>query len=535
MVSIHAASIAANQFFQGLLGQLEAPQPSWQITPALPAAAQTATDNLLAIMRTLCAPDSGWPEDKPQIPDNLLPYVSDETEELLETLQPWVAAISATTASIKDPPASSLAANPATLVADLSAFLLWAIAASHPTAMKLLEGVSARLSQHPDAYGVRLVPVLKLRVDGEDYALDLATQTHFASSLTLAESAVLQLPDQTSPALMLSQWQTLFWRHAIAIAPGLEKWQHGITGKLLLPGHNWATTTASLALKFVPLTLAVTVREPASHTWEAAPAGDMADAAMPSARVWHAEPDLFSAFETDIISNESLEMAQKFSLESDVTLTDFPAVQRAIAPTEIERLGQSATLNPQDIAAQLAPLNLVERIYQVIRPEQTVAPLLLRSPLSLGELCHQVKWLWIRASQDLMPLMSGISARCLTVGHVWEMGTIATIGQLVIREAGHNPIVLDVTTGEWESDLSTVTAADDMLHLQTSTALPRSLWQVADLETYLNDLTRQRSPILAYLQTEVPITVTSPHDALFPESAKTPLTLQFKIAIKFLA
>lgn len=532
MVLTYAAPIAANQFFQGLFYRQEASNWHGQTALRLPMVAEAATEKLLKIMRTLCAPDSGWPEDKPQTPENLLPYVADEAEELLETLQVWASGC-CTAAPMPGTNSNPEVRGNLKLFSELSAYFLWAIAASTPAAMKLLEGISTQLSCQAASHGVRLVPVLQVHCDHADYALDLATQTYFDPQIVLSETAVLQLPDQDVAAMSLAQWQQRIWQGAIAIAPELRQWQRGTAIQLLLPGQAWTTASALLWLKFVPLTVAVggISTKPDEDTWKYDTTLNLDDMGIPNARVWQAEVDERTTLvDADIVANAPNGLSHRFSLEADVAFEDIAGLQAAIAPLAIDQVRQRFQLSSG--TTDLSPLELVEAVYTVIHPEKSLEPLPLRSPLTLAELCQQVKWLWIRASQDLMPLMAGVTARRLAARQPWDVGTVVTVGQLVIQDQTEKAI-LDVTSGAWEMG-ETPLDTGEILHLQTPTRLPQTLWRGEDLAAYCNDWVRQRSPLLAHLMPGIPAKLTSPHDALFPDIADEPLTLRFQIAINFL-
>jgi len=188
MMSTDSTTLTAHQLLQRICwpqhGEVSA------IAPALPPAVQTKIDALGHVLQTLRAADSGWPVDQPQTHETLLPYVTDEVEELLEALHA----------------AAPVAVEPAPTVptpqpiADLSTTWLWAIAASLPTAMQLLEEVAASSRDQPAAYGVRLVPLLKLQPAGLDYTLDLATQVLLPHLQEFAPTALIQLLDEpTAP------------------------------------------------------------------------------------------------------------------------------------------------------------------------------------------------------------------------------------------------------------------------------------------------------------------------------------------------
>jgi hypothetical protein len=533
MLSTHVAPIAASQFFQGLFCPLETAATDWLPLTPLPTEAQGAITTLLDLVRTLCAPDSGWPADQPLTPEQLLPYVTDEAEELREALQHWAAPAP----TGHEPPANSgpeAMLKPPELLADLSTFLLWAIAASTPIAMDLLEGIAATLTPSPAAHGVRLVPVLHLQLEEASYALDLSTQTHFDAAIRMGESTVLQLPDSDLPAMTLAEWREYIWPRMQAIAPRLQPWQQGTPLQVLLPGQTWTMAQASLSLEFVPLNWAVTGTQGTPEIdWYRWSEESLSDLGQPSVRVWTAEPADRAALDTAIVSETPGPLTQRCSGESDVLFEDEVAWQRVIAPMAIESIGYPRYSDPRPHPdLQQERLHLVETVFAVAQAQALAGGPVVRSPLSLMALCHHLKWLWIRASQTLMPLMSGVSARRLSLEQPWELGTLATRGQLLIQSTAIAPAVIDVSTGEWQTAPPALQDTD-IVHLQSPTGLPQELWRVGDLTTYLNAQIQPRSSVLAYLMHDVPVRLTSPHDALFPEATENQAALRFQIVIDF--
>ena len=535
MVSIHAAPILASQFFQGLFCRTGASSLEWQTPQPLSATVHRAAETLLDLVHTLCAPQSGWPTDTPLTPANLLPYVADEAEELLEALQQWLTDQATESPKQVASQAADEIQRAPELFADLSAFLLWAIAASTPAAMNLLEGVSAQLPQRPEAYGVRLVPVLEVQLNQENYVLDLATQTHFEPELTLADHTILPLSDPMTVAMSLAQWRTYIWEKVLAIAPHLQEWQRGIALQVLLPGREWLPTKAILGFKFVPMTWAVaTARRLDDDDWVIQSDASLMNRGIPSARVWRAETPPVAVSETDVEAQGIPNTFQQFSLESEVIFETADALRRALIPIEIEQISH-LWRTTHLTSEQFSSLDLLTGMFQALHLESSLLSPLLLSPLSLAELCHQVKWLWIRANQTLMPLMSGVSARRLPLGQSWETGTLVTLGHIIIQAGAVGQAIIDVSTGEWTVEPSTLKESD-IVHLKTHVGLPQDLWNVGHLTDHLNALIQQRSPILAYLMEDVPMRLTSPYDALFPEpeALKGNLSLRFHLWVDFL-
>ncbi|NER84549.1 MAG: hypothetical protein F6K42_34520, partial [Leptolyngbya sp. SIO1D8] len=255
MLPSSAASVTASQLLQGVFRRENTQLPA----PAqIPPFVQQAIVKLVNIVQTLCASDNDWPQDLPQTPENLVPYVSEETEELLDTLHQWQSVLPLHS-SLQTAQQPSPADSPLELISDLGTHLVGSLAASTPETMGLLEGLAANLQIFPGAVqpqGVRLVPVLTVIFDDGQYELDLVTQTAFDSSSALPNDSLLQLSDRSSliPPVSLACWREKLWAKAIAITPEIQQWQQEQTLQILLPGRTWEPIQCTLSLQFVILT-----------------------------------------------------------------------------------------------------------------------------------------------------------------------------------------------------------------------------------------------------------------------------------------
>ena len=532
MVSTDIAPPRASQFFAGLYWPLEDAEALSSTIQPVPDTVQLAADTLLSIMVTLCAADSGWPADQPQTADTLLPYVADEAEELLEALQQWATA-----------PAQPSVVAPQTpqRLAELSAFLLWTIAASSLEAMKLLEGLPTEGTHQLHTAGVRLAPILKIQRDRTTDELDLAAQSPLSVDQALDLDTPLPLPELASPSLTVGQWQDRIWQQAIALAPALAQWCQGLPVQLLLPGSEWAEAKLFLDLRIVAVPARVLARP---HRSEVAAPKPLVETLFddpvgtPEVRVWPAA----AAGAIAPLKNATLvpyHPQEDDAQTCDITFTDIIPLQTAGFVAAIAQL-QHQTKHPTTQPTNpLSPLTLVQQAHRVISPTAVHepaafgTPALALVPQTMATLCEQVKWLWIQASQDFTPLMEGLSARRLRSGQAWTTGRVAIAGHLSLRSEANSPIVWDVTTGEWPLPELPLDGRD-ILHLKTATALPQELWPAAELTTHITTQVRQRSPLLACLLDGQSVTLSSPQDALFPEAEPAHRQLCFQILLHWL-
>lgn len=484
----------------------------------------------MQITRELCAPDSGWPDDLPQTPENLLPYVADEVDELAETLHQASLGTKLDRSDVR----ADLGHNhlPSTqLISDLTTDWLWAIAASTPVAMKLLEGVATQIPGHPYADGIRLVPILIVHTQGDRYCLDLATQSCNVPQRPLTDDVLVHLAIlPQGSAMSLANWDTLIWTQAIAVAPELAQWREGQAVELQLPGVERAAAKLSLELWFEPLTTGQSSSQPEIEV--VSTVGVLEKNAIPSARVWQAAPSSPTP-KTISSAHPSTPLPRPGSLESDITFKEPSRLETAYAKAAEIALGHRLRMQfGQAAPHRAAPLAIIKGIYPLLGTSSELPPALGTLPQTLSEVCTQVEWLWIKASRDLMGLISGLAGRRLRSGHDWERGEIATVGQLVFSQRGAPTGVLEVTTGEWISPAAAQNEAD-ALHLLDTAGLPQAVWSVAALTHYVNTTVKGRSPVLASLMQGHPITLSSPQDVLFSDAPAGDFWLSFHIAPVF--
>ena len=515
MMSTDSTTLTAHQLLQGICwpqdGEVSA------IAPALPPAVQTKIDALGHVLQTLRAADSGWPADQPQTPETLLPYVTDEVEELLEALH-----AAAPVAVEPAPPVPT--PQP---IADLSTTWLWAIAASLPTAMQLLEGVAASSRDQPAAYGVRLVPLLKLQPAGLDYTLDLATQVLLPHLQEFAPTALIQLLDEpTAPIATAAALTRQIREQSIALAPALRSWYEGIKVHLCLPGMPWGTAQARLELQLVPLTV-----QAAPSLAAIGATADHAEArGLPTVRVWQAAP-LSAPVTTDTPASSAPTDAPMGSLDAELSFTDIPRFEPALQATH--RLDIHQLVNDRWRAhPELTSGALLETVMEAITATEAGGLTIAQSPIALAALCTQVKWLWIRASPTQVALMGGLPARRLRSGQGWQAGTVKSQGQLIFHTPDRPLTRLDVATKAW-----TIAAPhlqpDDLLQITAGAADLPIVGQVNQLTQAVNQTVRSRSPLLASLMAGHPVQLWSPQDVLFPEVTPPARHLQFQVGLTF--
>ena len=213
------------------------PQP-WQWVPSVDAIA--AMEHLVNQVRRLRSPDSGWDARIPQTAATLAPYVSEEAADLLDAIE---AALDATPA-VQNFVGESLGRSQSIYrLEEWIPQVLWAIARSQSTTMRLLEGVPAEVRHSgeadPHAGILRLVVVLQLAVGDQTAAWDLVTGLPPGELLNSTTSIAVQPPfgptaaatvEELLPSIMMAAQQGL---------PELADWWRGQAVELLWPGQGW--------------------------------------------------------------------------------------------------------------------------------------------------------------------------------------------------------------------------------------------------------------------------------------------------------
>ncbi|MEM9120782.1 MAG: hypothetical protein AAGD09_23295 [Cyanobacteria bacterium P01_F01_bin.56] len=526
MSSHPASTLTSQQVFQGLCWPQD--RLTGATAPVMPSnEVQLKTTALLQVLHTLSAADSGWPADKPQTSTTLLPYVADEVEELLEVLQS--SAIAASSAG-SDQPLANVTREPSPRrLADLSADWLWAIAASSPLAMQLLEGVAASIQDWPKVHGIRLIPTLEMQTPDATYILDLTTQGWGSRTPAFASEALLQLLDlPTAPSLTVATLQTQILHHSSVLLPALSAWFAGLPVHLCLPSTPWTLAQARLILQLAPLT--IQVAEPASSMVEVALSSSEVNG-LPTARVWQAESPPSAVVDTLTATLERPSQTPPWTLESDIHFLNIEALTPAMRTLHQQVLSRQVAAYGQSPTA-MSPLVLLETVLSDLPAADMVGLTVGATSLSLLELCHQVKWLWIQASPEYMQLISGQPVQRLRSGYPWQSGTLFVQGRLVLSADDYPVATLDVAAAEWLIPDPNLDPAD-RLQLTVAAEPGIAVWGVDQLTQTIHQTVTARSPLLASLTAPQPIKLWSPQDDLFPERTLPELYLHWQLGLTF--
>ncbi len=403
----------------------------------LPAIA-TAVQQLVAQSLRLRSPLGGWPADLPQTSDNLAPYLSEETWELLEVLAE---------AEAPSPAASTLIPVP-TLVPHL----LWMLASGGYEIMRLIEGVQARISS-PRTQGavqiVRLVPVLVLTVEETRYALDLVTQTDPPPPLYLDKTAEIQLleNDLASQPLRCGDLLTQMAEQIRYTQPGLSPLLgDGCEVETLRPFQSWQPGTLHLELHLAEM---ANQGQPQPHNSENAAIPEvlyLPPGGKPSAGTTVAGFTL-DDFASTLV--DSPDQAAAGVLGDWLTFTDERWIQTFLSTYAEQVMGQhlphllpSQAGNREDLCNRItyAATDLVQGASSLFK--QTF----VHEPVLVADVWPRLRWHLAQSSERVMQLMGGVAAQVLPPGLSWQQGSLY-LRPLMQLSTAHRSWIVDLSRG----------------------------------------------------------------------------------------
>lgn len=216
--------------------------------PAVSSQVWEAMRRLMDIVEKLRSPDSGWSENLPQTPENLLPYVIEEAYEVSDALKEVTPqpAIAGGSQFIR---ASALSSpSPYLLIEELSFRLLWYVARGSYELMQLLSGIDSRILL-PDGdwqTGIlRLVPILEVNASDIRWFLDLVTRQPPHSNLQPNTRIQLAVGDCDLQQLMQRLMQQIQ-----ATTPEAKRFTEKASIELLEPGKSWLSGEVRLTIDF---------------------------------------------------------------------------------------------------------------------------------------------------------------------------------------------------------------------------------------------------------------------------------------------
>lgn len=408
------------------INRLQGAQFQFVAQSDVPALA-SSTRQLMDVLAALLAPDSGWPQEQPQTPDNLLTYLLDEVQDVQEAWQ--------RDTMLRPSERRQTAACHLTLAA-LTSPIIWSIAAQSPVLMQLLEGVQARIFQPGEDWQVgqmRLAVWLTVEVGAQQESLDLVAQR--SPSDMLDSQTLIQVEEREFCATPTwTQRLQLDLETQLTHHPLLHQLLSGLEVELLLPEQNWQAGTIQLqyGLEFTPLAQQ-------SANWQ-----------------------------TGVDDAQRLVQVQ-IQNEAWVEVMAQATAQQRFLHEMIWQEWDEAQPDPK-----LDPRWLVECACWAGNEHQTsLGWSALPTPLRLRSLGYRILWSIVQASYRATRLMAGVKAQTFSPQQPWQTGYIRLRSQLTIHTA----------KGRWACDLSTGTRLNPYTVVLDSAALIQ--FEEADLSSHL--------------------------------------------------
>lgn len=437
-----------------------------------------AWERLVDIVAELRSPNSGWPANTPQTPENLLPYLSEEALEVLEVWQ---------NEPPPNPPLKRGEQGPYYIrVLDFIPQLLWYIVRSSDDVMGLLAGVKAKVSQPhqiSETGTLRLVVILK----GDpipSWCIDLVTNQQATRSLlspgSLIESSETNITKTATPCPQLIAQIEQKIQEA---TPKLKEFFQGSDIEFLEPGNIWQSGKLQLkfAFEFIPdppnqteifqfdsptKTSNMTqtnsllydnnwtveseklLLEDSGADWQISPLED-----------WEmslASSSFLSTTETfsDILQEPSLLLETKVKLTNQNLLEGYFS---ALMQQQISRfiISQNYTQKQQNsqIKGQVSdPINELiraacELVDAIEKPESLDTLNWLGLEIFMPDLTKKLLWQIVKNNYDIMQLVGGVNAQVLSPSSDWIAGTLRVMVIFQIEVSGI-PMQIDVTTGQ---------------------------------------------------------------------------------------
>lgn len=392
--------------------------------------------------------------DHPFPLESLLPYVQDETGEIVDLLQ------------VDDESIPSEAAY--ILVETLVPQLLWSIVRNSYTTMQLIEGVEVKLKSAEPAWVtgmLRLAVELHVQTPTTIARLDLATGNQPQASFYLEEAIDLdtnylgwELPQprslhsEATPATAadrLEQALVGISQELSATQPVLRSWLGGLTIDWLAPTRQWQSGLAQLQLKFVFM--------PAS----------------PEQRLDLAEQPLIEAElleEQELRSVAQTTPSKAYYATTPVSIVEMPT--SALVETTIVRLVESSITDElmrcglrQELGRSLNWLrqtaNWQDAVLPVVQEADRLAKIsaagfnktfcLLQPELLFDELIPKLLWHITRVSFEGMQWLGGRNCQILQPDVAWQTGILRWMVVLQI-ESEREQWWIDLTTGRFVSE-----------------------------------------------------------------------------------
>ncbi|CAD5933165.1 hypothetical protein PCC9214_01426 [Planktothrix tepida] len=421
-------------------------------SPEISAPVIQAMQGLVQIIAHLRSPNGSWPSDLPQTPENLIPYVTEEVSELLAAYQTHPISASNIKSDSFPKKDSSIQTPVILFLNTLISQLLWNFAQTSYQFMRLLTGINAEiLLPHQDwtPGKLRLVASLIIKTENFQSSIDLATSDSPPTLIT--SEAYLQSNDCSfcQNPLEVQSFVRQITHHFQDNFQGFNLLNHPIQAEFLSPKSQWEPIEMSIEIGFQFI--------PDSKTSEVSPFHYFLENAPVDEELFQNTP--IQDVEYSILAS----IPHSALLKTHVRLTD-PNIIQPYIQTQIKYYGLHGlqrkkqlqltnsvnsflTLDSQTEESELIELiQITDELVDIIYSSKSSSSLIRLQPeIPLIDLSLRLLWQIVKSSYNVMQLMSGIQAKVLQPGFLWQTGTLRL---LMVLSA-------EFLSDSWELDIAT--------------------------------------------------------------------------------
>ncbi len=412
----------------------------------IPAPLVQAMQGLVQIIAHLRSPNGAWPPNLPQTPENLIPYVTEEVSEVLADYQTHYISVSEILPNSPERKDSNIQPPVILFLNTLIPKLLWNLAQTSYEFLRLLTGINAEiLLPHQDwtPGKLRLVASLIIKTENLQSSIDLATS--FSPPPLINSEAYLQSNDCSFCQHPLESQFFLqqIINHLQDNFNQINFFTHPIKAELLYPKSQWEPSQISIEMGFQFI--------PDPKTSEVIPCNYFLDNA-------HIEADFFSNTPIQDVEYSILaSVSQACLLTTQIRLID-PGIIQPYIQSQIQHYWspwlkqkkylqqinqqQSNNLNPYqetlltidsptESSYLIELIQIADELVDVIYSPKSPSSLIRLQPeMPLIELSLRLLWQMVKSSYNVMQMISGVKAKVLQPGLVWQTGTLRLLAVL---------------------------------------------------------------------------------------------------------
>lgn len=447
-------------------------------SPEIPPNLVQAMQELIQIIAHLRSPNGAWPNNLPQTPENLIPYVIEEVSEVLTAYRGItnyelrITKGEYFTSSASPASGAPLLRPPVILFLNtLIPQLLWNLSQTSYQFMRLLTGINAEIllpNQDWTPGKLRLVASLIIKTENLQSSIDLATS--FFPPPLIPTEAYVQSNDCSlcQHPLEVQSLLTQITHHIQDNFNQIKFFNDSINTEILYPKSQWESSQIHINMGFQ------FISDP--ETSEVSPFYYSLENDQQDEEFFTHTP--IQDVEYSILASVS----QASLLKTQIRLTD-PAIIQPYIQNQIQNHGlhwlkqqkpshnlnlSAETISTPDLEAEQSSLidliQIADELVDIIYSPQSPSSLMRLQPeMPLIELSLRLLWQMVKSSYNIMQLISGIKVKVLQPGLVWQTGHLRLLAVLNA----------EFPNDSWEVDI----ASSQPLKFDLNLLIPNSIIQ----------------------------------------------------------